>query len=350
MHTHYSTDTFTHPAPERKHTRIWPVFLPFAGCPFRCIYCAQPALTGQTQSPLEPLYDNLGAGLNNALKKSTKSLELAFFGGTFTALPIEWQERFLRLASAFRDKGLITRIRCSTRPDCFTKSSLKHLKALGLDLVELGIQTFDENALQDSKRGYSPNAAQNACETVREAGLDLGIQLMPGIPGQTPEAFSRDITTACAMRPLVARLYPCVVLKDTGLAKRYAEGRYQPWTIEETIPAVGAGLLKLWQAGVTVIRIGLAPEQDLQDAIIKGPWHPAMGQLVRSEALFLYIQERRNALGAERVSLACPERYRSDLLGHKHSMVSRYEHIGLPLQNISFTNDETFTLTPSAPA
>ncbi|MFK4764137.1 elongator complex protein 3 [Desulfobaculum sp. SPO524] len=347
--SHRTAPPFSHPAPQASRTRIWPVFLPFAGCPFRCTYCAQNTLTGQAQSPLHTLYDNLAAGLNRALKKKTKSLELAFFGGTFTALPEPWPERFLGLAREFRDAGLITRVRCSTRPDCITKSMLARLKALGLDMVELGIQSFDAASLAASQRGYTPQVAQNACRMVTDAGLALGVQLMPGLPGNTPDAFGRDIDVACALRPEVARLYPCVVLRDTPLAATWRDGGYSPWPLETTVAALGAGLLRLWEHGVHVIRIGLAPEHDLHSAILDGPWHPAMGQLVRSEALFHAIAARVAAMTPPPNRLTCPERFRSDLLGHKGRMTERYAAIGLPRDAITFHGGDTFRLE-SAPS
>ncbi|NJB68092.1 histone acetyltransferase (RNA polymerase elongator complex component) [Desulfobaculum xiamenense] len=336
--------TFRHPAPQAPRTRIWPAFIPFAGCPFRCVYCAQNEITGQRTEQFETVYDNLARGLNNALKKSTNSLELAFYGGTFTALPEEWIARFLALARTFRDRGLITRVRCSTRPDAVTPELLARLRSMGLDMVELGIQSFDDTALAATGRGYSGDTARRACDNVLASGLSLGVQLMPGLPGHTADAFAADIRTACALAPEAARLYPCVVLAHTPLAARWKRGDYTPWTLDRTIDALAPALLDLWAANIHIIRIGLAPEQDMQDAILDGPWHPAMGQLARSRALFLHISRRIAELNHAPTHLVCPRRFQSDLLGHANSMRDAYAHIGLPADAITFEDTNTFTL------
>ncbi|UIJ37461.1 radical SAM protein [Desulfobaculum bizertense] len=338
------TLVFQHPAPPVEHKRVWPVFLPFAGCPFRCVYCSQPELTGQNPKPLRAVYSNLEQSLNLAVKKSVHSLGLAFYGGTFTALPNAWPERFLECVQAFKQSGFLTHIRCSTRPDAITVPMLKRLKALGLDMVELGIQSFDEHALTISGRGYTRQQALDACAMVHDAGLELGIQLMPGLPGQTPEAFAQDIQAACAQQAKVARLYPCVVLRGTPLARIHERGGYTPWAQDSVVRELGQGLLQLWKAGTTVIRIGLAPEQDLQNAIIAGPWHPAMGQLVRSRALFLAIVEKCRELGSTPRELHCPERYHSDVLGHKKTMLSEYESLGLSAKQLRFHSSSDFVL------
>ncbi len=335
------TDTaaFPHPEPRRPKNRIWPVFLPFSGCPQRCVYCSQTAVTATAAISPQKALDRLEHDLNQALERHTRPLELGFFGGTFTALPSPWPQRFLTLASRFRDQGLITKIRCSTRPDAVAPDSLRRLADLGLDMVELGVQTFHEPTLKAARRGYDAHTALAACHAVQDATLELGIQLLPGLPEHTPEHLATDAQTTATLNPKTVRLYPCVVLKNTPLATSYTEGRYSPWTLDQTTTALADTLLFLWKHHIPVIRIGLAPEQDLAHHILAGPWHPALGQLARSLALLNYVA---SATQPQHTTLNAPKRYQSDTLGHKGSMRQHYQSLGLV--NLHFDDEETFRL------
>ena len=331
---------FPHPEPSRKRPRIRPVFLPFAGCPRRCSFCNQHAITGTGPKPLGTILQDL----KTELMADNRPMELAFFGGTFTALPAPWPERFLALARRFRDQGVITRIRCSTRPDAVGPETLALLRDYGLDLIELGIQSFHDPALTACNRGYEAHTALDACRRVREAGFNLGVQLMPGLPRQDREAFDADIRHAVALAPECARLYPCTVLRNTALALAWETGDYSPWSLDETVDVLGDALLRLWDANIHVIRTGLPPEPGLEKHILAGPTHPALGQLARAEALFRHLRRHIRKLPTQPRSLLAPQRHRSDLVGHKRSMLPRYADIGLPEAHISFHDGDFFAL------
>ncbi|MBU1003468.1 MAG: radical SAM protein [Proteobacteria bacterium] len=334
-----------HPEPAKAAVRIHPVFLPFAGCPQRCAFCNQNAVTGTGPRPLGEILHSLESDLEQALTRGAAPRELGFFGGTFTALPDPWPQRFLELGARYRERGLVTRMRCSTRPDATNPALLEDLKNRGLDLVELGIQSFSGPALDASQRGYDPDTARAGCANVRETGLDLGIQLMPGLPGQTRRDFEADIRETVALDPECVRLYPCVVLRGTRLAKTWDQGQYTPWDLDATVDALAEALLALWARGIPVIRMGLPPEPGLEKDILAGPTHPALGQLARSLALLRFLTPRIQALGAAPKKLLAPTRYRSDLLGHKRSQLPHYQALGLPLTRIEFHDQDWFELS-----
>ncbi|WP_461208524.1 elongator complex protein 3 [Desulfocurvus sp. DL9XJH121] len=312
--------------------------MPFAGCVARCTFCNQHAVTGRGPESLDVEL----AALAKALEEDSRVMELAFFGGTFTALPLPWMDRFLELAEAHRARGTVSRVRCSTRPDALGPEVLERLRARGLDMVELGIQSFDDRALAAVRRGYGGQAAREGCLRVRGAGFALGVQLMPGLPGQDRAAFERDVETAIGLEPECVRLYPCMVLRDTALARDWERGAYAPWPLEQTVQAVGWALERFWAAGVAVIRVGLPAEPGLAEHVLAGPAHPALGQLARSEALFLHLRGRLEALDAAPRGLAAPQRWRSDVLGHARSMLPRYAALGLPEERIRFHDGELF--------
>lgn len=336
--------SFTHPEPSPATIRIWPVFLPFAGCPYRCLYCAQDKQTGRDDANLDAILRELDADLEKALNGGRGPYELAFYGGTFTALPTPYPETFLALAARYRERGLITRVRCSTRPDCVPPELLDDLRAQGLDMVELGIQSFDDDALRKSGRGYTGETARTACATVKDAGLALGVQLLPGLPGDREGVFAEDVRQAADLEPEVARLYPCLVIRDTPLAAIWERGEYGPWSLARTRAELAGALLVLWAKNVRVIRLGLPPEGSLAEHILAGPWHPALGQSVRGLALAEVIWKKIQQLGGAPSSLEVPRRYQGELLGHANELAEEFAILGFGKGMVRYVDGNEFVL------
>lgn len=336
--------TFNHPEPPPSRSRVWPVFLPFAGCPYRCVFCAQDKQTGQEETELETILSTVDRDLESALAQGHGPYELAFYGGTFTALPSPWPERFLGLAMRYRERGLVTRVRCSTRPDCVDDLSLTMLRAQGLDMVELGIQSFDDTVLEQSGRGYPGATARQACDLVKDAGLGLGIQLLPGLPGDRPGVFQDDVRIATSLSPEVARVYPCLVINGTRLADRWRSGEFEPWGLERTKRELADALLVFWDAGVRVIRLGLPPEGTLDDHVVAGPHHPALGQSARGLALLSLIERKVGELETPPTLLEVPRRYQGELFGHSNELEKPLADLGLPKSAIRYTDDSRFVV------
>lgn len=369
-------------ATQRKRPRILPVFLPFAGCPTRCVFCAQDVQTGQRggangiahaleqaearlehearllqeattgggSAPGSPSTPNAGRGAS-ALDASPSPLEIAFYGGTFTLLPEAERDACLELAHRWRQRGVVCRVRCSTRPDAVTERGLTALRTAGMDCVELGVQSFDDAALDAASRGYAGSVARAACAMVAGAGLELGVQLMPGMPGVTPEVFRADVHTALlpdadGAIPLAAflRFYPCLVLRGTPLAERWRAGSYVPWPLDTTVDALADGLLAAWARGVAVVRMGLSPEDGLDDAVLAGPVHPALGQLVKAEALRRHVAAHLARLPGPPVRLGVPRRLRGLLWGHANGLVDAYAAMGITRAMVHWRDDDSFTL------
>jgi len=335
---------FLHPEPPRKRPRIHPVFLPFLGCPHKCVYCNQVLATGtRTRSP-DSVYQKLAQDLDRAGNENHPPFELAFFGGTFTGLPSGWTEKFLDLAARYKKHGQVTSIRCSTRPDFVDGPMLARLKTMGLDTVELGIQSFDDAALKASGRGYDPDTAHRACRLVKQAGLDLGVQLMPGMPGQDRQAFERDIRATVDLGPACTRLYPCLVLQGSDLAEAWSRGEYEPWSLDAATRALAEALLALWDADIPVIRLGLAPEPGLLQGVLAGPWHPALGQMVKSLALYEHVKNMASRLAGPVRSVRVPKRYESEFWGHAGDMRDKYAALGIDPGMVAAWDRDVFSL------
>lgn len=328
--------------------RILPVFLPFAACPGRCVFCAQDRQTGvepgrDPRHTLDQALDEAAAALNGlAACPPPGGVELAFYGGTFSALPAAALEAALELLVRYRRRGIVTLGRCSTRPDALIPGSprdvpaLDRLRRAGLDLVELGVQSFDDDALSKARRGYDGQSAEDGCRAVAAAGLKLGIQLLPGMPGVTPAVFLADVDRALALNPACLRFYPCVVPDGTELAALWKTGRYKPWSLPETVRALGEGLRRAWAAGVPVIRLATAPEAAFDATLLAGPRHPALGALIQAEALLQSAREQITLLGRAPQGISLPRRRQGCMYGQGGTLREAWAALGLPPERVSF--------------
>ena len=222
---------------------VFSVFIPFFGCPRRCVFCSQHDQTGQQASPLDEILARAAADLHARRAQGRPPVELAFYGGTFTALAPRDLDACLDMADSLRRDGCITRFRCSTRPDRLDAALLARLRRHGCRTVELGIQSFSDTALQASERHYSGRQATEACR----------------------------------------------VLAGTELARRWQQGLYAPWPLPRTLSLLARGWLYARRAGVPVIRMGLAPEPGMEAALLAGPADRNLGGRVLGRALWLHV-------------------------------------------------------------
>jgi histone acetyltransferase (RNA polymerase elongator complex component) len=258
--------------------RIYPVFVPFAGCPQRCLFCDQQSATGQRAAP-DPA--RVGAWLEKVLPAAGEG-EIAFYGGSFSALPEQLQEAYLAVAGFFVERGRAGGIRVSTRPDKLGSEQVARLCRGGVTTVEIGCQSLDDAVLSTCLRGHASEVVARAVESCRAAQLCVGLQLMPGLPGASPDEAERSLRKALALQPDFMRIYPALVLEGTGLADLWRRGGYLPLGLEQAVEIVAWQLLLCQDAGVPVIRVGLQQQAELEQSVLAGPYHPAFGQLVRS--------------------------------------------------------------------
>lgn len=305
---------------------IFPVFFPFAGCPFRCVFCAQDRQTGQMPAPLLDIIENIEPQLLQRHQEA--AVELAFYGGTFTSLPLSIQAACMETTARLKAQGMVKAVRCSTRPDAVSLAGLQQLKTAGMGLVELGVQSFQDAPLLESGRGYTGETARRGCQCVREAGLKLGIQLLPGMPGSTPETFLQDVAQALEFEPACMRFYPCLVLKGTELASLWHKGHYTPWSLDATIRTLAQALSMAWECCVPVIRLSLAPEPGLEDAVLAGPRHPALGNMIQAEALLLRLTPLLSTCTPP-LRLTLPRWCQGLFAGHKKQLLPRWKALGV---------------------
>ncbi|MDD3268765.1 MAG: radical SAM protein [Syntrophomonadaceae bacterium] len=266
-----------------KHINI-PIFIPHLGCPFACLFCNQRRISAAQAVNPSDIIAIIEEHLET-VKHSERQVELAFFGGSFTAIAQTLQESYLEAVQPYLRRGLISSIRISTRPDCINAANLRVLAGWGVRTIELGVQSFSDVVLKASARGYLSADVFKACHLIREQGFKLGLQLMIGLPGDTYQQDMKSALQAIDLRPDMVRIYPTLVISATALEQMYAKGIYTPLSLKEAVKTTAA-MFKQFQAhDIPVIRMGLQPNAELRSTgtVIAGPFHPAFGELVEQE-------------------------------------------------------------------
>lgn len=251
--------------------------------------------------------------------------ELAFFGGSFTAIAEGYMLELLEAAQPYLKQGQIAGIRVSTRPDAVDSGVLALLKRYGVTAVELGAQSMDDRVLARNGRGHTARDVQEAARRIRGAGFELGLQMMTGLPGDTPQGAAETLRRLLSFQPDTMRIYPTIVLEGTPLAELYRAGDYIPQPLDEAVSLCAALLLQCGEAGVPVIRLGLHAGGDVQAGYLAGPWHPAFRELCEGE---IYLQNALCALrqalprGGRAVLLVGP-RFVSQMAGQRRRNLER---------------------------
>ncbi len=308
---------------------IIPIFIPHAGCPHQCVFCNQKTISGQKTAALEGAKEQINKWLE-WVKPSVEN-EAAFYGGSFTGLDLALQKELLALTDELLDRKVIGSVRLSTRPDYIDEKRLELLRAHGVKLVELGVQSLDDSVLQKVERGHTAQQVAEAVALLKSYGFKVGVQLMVGMPGQDFASVKATVEQVLALQPDVARIYPLLVIKGTPLAKSYEAGEFEPLTLEEAVRQAAYMYQHLSEAGVKIIRVGLQPDDELcaEGNIIAGPFHPAMGELVQSyllrEQLTPQILEAAELNGE--VVVYCPANMESKLRGLKNYNINYWNKL-----------------------
>lgn len=294
---------------------IIPLFIPHLGCPNDCVFCNQRAIA----APRAPTGDEVAAIIRDGLRYA-RHPQIAFYGGSFTAISAALQEEYLGAAFPFVQSGQCQCIRLSTRPDAIDGQVLARLARYGVGIIELGAQSMDDEVLRLSKRGHTARDTADASRRVKQAGFQLILQVMAGLPGDSRALCRRTAEQVAALRPDGVRIYPVCVIEHTELCRRMEQGSYTPLTIDQAADWCADQLEVFEQNHIPVVRIGLNPTDELSGGAVKGgAYHPAMGQLVQSRLL----RRKADALlrgvppGAD-VTLTVPPGQLSTLRGQKN--------------------------------
>lgn len=295
------------------------VFVPHAGCPHQCSFCNQRAISG-THTPPDAEY--VRRTCTQALKQlgpRVSEAELAFFGGSFTAIEQGYMLELLDAAQEFIGEGKLGGIRISTRPDAISPEILDVLKRSGVTSIELGVQSLDDRVLALNERGHTAGDVERAVPLIQSYGFSLGLQLMVGLYGDSKESLYYTAEKAAAFSPDTVRIYPTVILRGTKLAQLYQDGLYKPLTLGEAVDLCSSLLELFEENGIKVIRLGLHAEEEMQNNRVGGPYHPAFRELCESRILLNCALNQLKDIPNGKIILRVNPRAVSKMAGQRRS-------------------------------
>ena len=305
----------------KKKTFHIPIFVPHKGCPHDCVFCNQRKITGRLKEMTYPEAQSIIEEHLNTIEKNNKPgtyhAEVAFFGGSFTAIEKDKQTNLLSLANSYVSSGRIHGIRCSTRPDYITQDILSNCKNHGLTAIELGVQSACEDVLCLSQRGHTFKDVIKASNLIKSNGFELGLQMMTGLPGDTHEKSIETALKIAMLKPKNVRIYPTLVMDGTYLMQMYKDGKYLPQSLFDAV-ILSADVAEIFiKSGIEILRIALQTTDGVNADTVIGPYHPAFAELVYTE---IYKRKIEKEIKEKNLS-NCVFKIKSDkpsqVIGHK---------------------------------
>lgn len=318
-----------------KKQYIIPIFVPHLGCPNDCIFCNQKSISGQkkqiTKEETKKIIDNY----LESIKNENAKVEIAFYGGSFTAIEKEKQEELLQIAYQYVKEGKIESIRISTRPDAINKEVLKRLKKYKVKTIELGVQSSNDYILEKARRGHTFEDVKKASKMIRWNGFDLGHQMMVGLPESTRIDEINTAKALIKLKPKMVRIYPVLVVKNTKLEKEYEKGNYEPLPLVQAVETCKELVRMFADKKIDVIRIGLQNTDEIsepgskQSEVVAGPYHPAFRQLVESGMWYDAIVAKIKKLNVKvkEVEVTVNPIDANNVIGHKKENVQKLKDI-----------------------
>ena len=316
-----------------KKRYIIPIFVPHLGCPHNCVFCNQKSISGQNRQVTAKDVKETIEEFLNSFKDEDAYKEVAFFGGSFTAIEQEKQEELLEAANQFVKDKKIDSIRISTRPDCIDKKILKFLKKYNVKTIELGVQSTNDYILKRAERGHNFQDVKKASKLIRWHGFILGHQVMVGLPDSTKEDELKTAQNVIKLKPKIVRIYPVLVVKNTKLEQEYNDGEYNPLSIVQAVERSKEMVYLFNKSKVKVIRIGLQNTSDIDSpdsensTVVAGPFHPAFRQLVESSIWYDSIVNRIKSYNVKvkEVEITVNPEDENNVVGHKKENLDKLQ-------------------------
>ena len=309
-----------------KHINV-ALFVPDEGCPHRCSFCNQKTISGKTK---KLTVEDIDEAVKIASSDGDGKGEIAFFGGSFTAIEKSYMVSLLERAKLYIDEGLFEGIRISTRPDCINEEILTVLKKYGVTSIELGCQSMDDEVLLKNGRGHNSDDVVKASELIKEYGFEFGVQMMTGLYGDSDETAIKTAEKLIALSPDTVRIYPTVVLEGTKLSELYKEGEYKPQTVEEASELCARLIPMFEEKGIRIIRLGLHSGGNVEEGFVAGAYHPAFKEICESKIYFQNILKeiRRENIPKGDITLTVNKKCVSALVGQKRSNIEKLRSMG----------------------
>lgn len=311
----------------RKRTKIIPIFVPHLGCPNDCIFCNQKKITSVSTSMTEEKAREIIEEHLETLDSNKFSLEISFFGGTFTGIEKSDQKKLLSVALEYKNARKIDRIRLSTRPDRIDFSIIEILKEHKVDIVELGVQSLDDEVLRLANRGHSAADVKDAVKSLKDNNFTIGIQVMPGLLGTNFLSDLQTLNQVIDLSPDFVRLYPTLVIEGTRLRELYELGQYEPLALEKATEFCKIAYILFKASGIKIIRMGLQPTDGIAwgKDVIAGPFHPAFKSIVLSSFYGDFIESHIFGKKYMNITFEISSSIISFVVGQNKSNVKKYQ-------------------------
>ena len=318
-----------------KKQYIIPIFVPHLGCPNDCIFCNQKSISGQKSNMTKEKAKEIIENYLKSIDKENAQIEIAFFGGSFTAIEEERQEELLQVASEFVKSGQVSSIRVSTRPDAIDKNILKRLKKYKVKTIELGVQSSNNYILKRINRGHTFEDVKKAAKLIRWNGFKLGVQMMVGLPESTTIDEINTAKELIKLKPKMVRIYPVLVIKNTPLEKELEKGIYKPLTVVQAVEVCKEIVRLFHDKNIDITRIGLQPTDEISEPgsekseVVAGPYHPAFRQLVESAMWYDAIvgKIKRLNVKVKEVEVTVNPVDANNVIGHKKENVKNLKEL-----------------------
>jgi len=306
------------------------IFIPHYGCPNCCSFCNQRTISGTKTPPTAEEVFTILSEQQKVLSEKEMCAEIAFFGGSFTAIDREYMTALLKTAQHFTAKypAQFCGIRCSTRPDCINREILDILREYGMTTIELGAQSMNDTVLSSNRRGHTAEDVRKAAVLIKEYGFALGLQMMTGLFGDKPEYCIETAGEFIALGAECVRIYPTVILKDTYLGELYEQGKYKSFGFEETVDLCAELLMLFNEAGIPVIRLGLHSGGDFDGEILGGVYHPALREITEGRIMFGRMKKAMEESGKTRFRIYTDRSNISLISGHKKENKLKLSELG----------------------
>lgn len=324
------------------------IFVPHAGCPHNCAFCDQRTITSTEKPPRAADVERICTAALSGVRDPADT-EIAFFGGSFTAVPRRYMLELLEAAQPFIGEGRFSGIRISTRPDYIDEEILDILKAHHVTAIELGAQSMSDEVLEANERGHSAKDAAYAAMLIKSRRcFQLGLQMMVGLYKSTPQEERRSWRRIAALSPDTVRIYPVVILEGTRLGELYKSGEYQPFDFDTAVELCAGFLADAEQRGIEVIKLGLHASRDVEAKKLGGFYHPAFRELCEGRLYLRQMVKELTAAGGGKLPkiavIAVPPKHMSRATGHKRCNAEYFRTLGTQVRFIPREGAEHFEI------
>ncbi len=312
-----------------KKQYIIPVFIPHLGYENDCIFYNQNSINGKREKMTKKeVKEIIETNLKN-LKEEDAQIEIAFLGGSFTAIDNKEQEELLQIGYEYIEKGIVDSIRISTKPNYINKEVLKKFKKYKVKTIELDVQSANDYILKKSNKTYNFKDVKKASKLIRWNGFKLGHQMMIGLPESTRIDEINTAKKLIKLRPKMIRIYPVLVVKNTKLEQDLKEGRYEALSVIQAVEICKQLVRMFDNKKIDIIGIDLQNTEEISNSIeekneiVAGPYHPAFRQLVETSMWYDAVLEKIKKLNVKvkQVEVIVNPNDANQVIGYKNENV-----------------------------